>query len=328
MLKGVAILMMLFLHLFMRTNLADLCQPLLFVGNVPLVHIITRACSPVDFFLIISGYGLSYVYFHGTLTLATQSRRLLKLFISYWIILLVFVSIGHFIKPGLYPGSIEKIILNVTSWNSSYNAVTWFLFPYMLLSLTSIWIFKIMDRIGIVSSFILSMFLYLCSCYIISRYIVPAKAYDTVLAHGLTYLDLLFSFVIGALMHRIVEKRGLNMKMFRENELKNILVLVFLFAIMCFVTTQAFNPIYSLLFTLFFVNLKIEGLVKKFLITMGKHSMPMWMIHTFFSNYLFQNAIFSLRYPLLIFFGLVIISYVVSFPIMRASNFLCKKIGI
>lgn len=328
MLKGVAILMMLFLHLFMRTNLADLCQPLLFAGNIPLVHIITRACSPVAFFLIMSGYGLSYVYFHGTLALSTQSRRLLKLFISYWIILLVFVSIGHFIKPDLYPGSIGKIISNVTSWSSSYDAVTWFLFPYMLLSLTSMWIFKIMDRIGNIYSFLLSMFLYLSSCYIISRYIAPAKAYDTILAHGLTYFDLLFSFVIGAILHRIAESKGLEIKTFSKSRLLTLTTLAVLFILMCFVTTDAFNPIYSLLFTLLFVNLRIGGVVKKFLMAMGKQSMPMWMIHTFFCNYLFQDFIFGFRYPLLIYIVLIAISYVTSIPIMWASKFVCRKIGI
>jgi hypothetical protein len=61
-LKGVAILFMLFLHLFMRTDLTACCHPLLFVGSVPFVHIMTWSCPPVGIFLILSGYGLSYVY--------------------------------------------------------------------------------------------------------------------------------------------------------------------------------------------------------------------------------------------------------------------------
>lgn len=62
-LKGIAILMMLFLHLFNGSNLTDVCEPLLFIGSTPLVHIISKACNPVGIFLMLSGYGLSYTYF-------------------------------------------------------------------------------------------------------------------------------------------------------------------------------------------------------------------------------------------------------------------------
>ncbi|WP_157765272.1 hypothetical protein [Prevotella intermedia] len=52
MLKGVAIFMMLFLHLFNSPNLLDSCHPLFFIGDVPIVSILTRVCKPVEFFLM------------------------------------------------------------------------------------------------------------------------------------------------------------------------------------------------------------------------------------------------------------------------------------
>ena len=75
-LKGIAILMMLFLHLFNGSNLTDVCKPLLFIGSTPLVHIISKACNPVGIFLILSGYGLSYTYFRGKLSFNGQKHRL------------------------------------------------------------------------------------------------------------------------------------------------------------------------------------------------------------------------------------------------------------
>ena len=80
-LKGVAILMMLFLHLFNNPDIGNFCDPLIFLGGVPLVNIISRACNPVGIFLMLSGYGLSYTYFHSNLSFKGQSRRLLKLYI-------------------------------------------------------------------------------------------------------------------------------------------------------------------------------------------------------------------------------------------------------
>ena len=209
-LKGVAILMMLFLHLFNNPDIGNFCDPLIFLGGVPLVNIISRACNPVGIFLMLSGYGLSYTYFHSNLSFKGQSRRLLKLYIHYWLILLIFVSIGHFVNASKYPGSITDIILNITSLSSSYNSETWFLFPYMLLSFTSIWIFKTIDKVGCVFSLIISGFLYVVSCYVISRYIAPTQAYTAWYNYILIYFNTLFPFVIGAIFHRQVEQGRTN----------------------------------------------------------------------------------------------------------------------
>ena len=195
-LKGVAILMMLFLHLFNGSNLTEVCEPLLFIGNTPLVHIISKACNPVGIFLMLSGYGLSYTYYRGKLSINGQERRLLKLYIHYWIILLIFVSIGSFVRPEKYPGSFSNIILNFTSISNSYNSETWFLFPYALLSLTSVWIFRCIDKLGCVKSIIITWVLYMISCYITSRYIAVNKSYTEWYAYVITYFNVLFSFVI------------------------------------------------------------------------------------------------------------------------------------
>lgn len=61
-LKGIAILMMLFLHLFHHLEWDTSLICLLHIGNIPLVYYIARMCNPVPFFLILSGYGLYAVY--------------------------------------------------------------------------------------------------------------------------------------------------------------------------------------------------------------------------------------------------------------------------
>ena len=57
--KGVAILFMLFAHLFNRSQLIDLSTPLVYVGEQPLVYLLIFAMNPVHFFIFLSGYGLS-----------------------------------------------------------------------------------------------------------------------------------------------------------------------------------------------------------------------------------------------------------------------------
>lgn len=63
--KGVAILLMLFLHLFNRQGNVELCSPILYVGDTPLITYLVRATNPVAFFLILGGYGMYSVWRKG-----------------------------------------------------------------------------------------------------------------------------------------------------------------------------------------------------------------------------------------------------------------------
>lgn len=48
--KGIAILMMLFLHLFNQSANGELCKSLIFIDGEPLVFLLSRAVNPVAFF--------------------------------------------------------------------------------------------------------------------------------------------------------------------------------------------------------------------------------------------------------------------------------------
>ena len=64
-LKGIAILMMLWLHLFNNIDADKALGCLIWIGDTPLVYSLTYACNPVPFFLILSGYGLYAAYKRG-----------------------------------------------------------------------------------------------------------------------------------------------------------------------------------------------------------------------------------------------------------------------
>ena len=75
--KGIAILMMLFLHLFNHWNPGEY-SAWLYIGELPLVNIIARACSPVGIFLMLSGYGLHYETSAKPTTLSIFTHILLE----------------------------------------------------------------------------------------------------------------------------------------------------------------------------------------------------------------------------------------------------------
>ena len=103
-LKGLAILLMLFLHLF---NHEDNYNSFCFIGDDSLVSILTRACNPVSFFLILGGIGLYSVWKSGKGKIKDNFKRIFRLYVHYWIILLIFVSIGFFVNSEKYPGSFK-----------------------------------------------------------------------------------------------------------------------------------------------------------------------------------------------------------------------------
>ncbi|WP_455252405.1 acyltransferase family protein [Prevotella melaninogenica] len=327
-LKGIAILMMLFLHLFNGANLTDVCEPLLFIGSTPLVHIISKACNPVGIFLMLSGYGLSYTYFRGKLSFNGQEHRLLKLYIHYWIILLIFVSIGSFVRPEKYPGSLSDIIMNFTSISNSYNSETWFLFPYALLSLTSVWIFKCIDKLGCVKSIIITWILYMISCYITSRYIAVNKAYTEWYTYIITYFNVLFSFVIGAVFHRQVEKGKGSIPFLHSHKLTTFAILMTLIIINFFISSAATAYLFEFSYIFLLLHLTFNGITKRFLIAMGKQSMVMWLTHSFFCYHIFHDFIYGFRYPLVIYVALIIISYVVSIPISYIAKLIIQRIPL
>lgn len=327
-LKGIAILMMLFLHLFNGSNLTDVCEPLLFIGSTPLVHIISKACNPVGIFLMLSGYGLSYTYFRGRLSFNGQEHRLLKLYIHYWIILLIFVSIGSFVRPEKYPGSLSDIIMNFTSISNSYNSETWFLFPYALLSLTSVWIFKCIDKLGCVKSIIITWILYMISCYITSRYIAVNKAYTEWYTYIITYFNVLFSFVIGAVFHRQVEKGKGSIPFLHSHKLTTFAILMTLIIINFFISSAATSYLFEFSYIFLLLHLTFNGITKRFFITMGKQSMVMWLTHSFFCYHIFHDFIYGFRYPLVIYAVLIIISYVVSIPISYIAKLIIQRIPL
>lgn len=143
--KGIAILMMIFLHLFNHLEDVEQCFNFFYVDGIPLVHWLTRAANPVSFYLFLSGYGLYFSWMTGK----TKSPwlRCWQLYRVYWLTLIVMLTIGFFVNPTKYPGSVQSLIENVTGWYTSYNEEAWFLFPYLLLVLTSRWLFFGLERL-------------------------------------------------------------------------------------------------------------------------------------------------------------------------------------
>ena len=162
--KGIAILFMLLLHLFCTKSYEGLYEPLIFICNIPLAYYLALFgdCC-VAIYCFCSGYGLQIShknnkenYFKNNL------MRILKLYINFWIILLIFVVIlGPIMGQGeSYPGTLKKFILTFTALDPSYNGAWWFFTTYIILALLSSIINKIVIKYNNIAIIAISFIFY------------------------------------------------------------------------------------------------------------------------------------------------------------------------
>ena len=327
-LKGIAILFMVFAHLFNRQEFCNLSFPLLYIKGEPLIHYMIFAMNPVDFFMVLSGYGLYYTFSQGR---KNNFKRILKLYIHYWITLIIFVSIGFFVVGSdKYPGSFLDIIYNSIGWKNSYNHETWFLLPYALLTLSSTRIFIVCDKLNPTKIFLLSFFIYIL-VRLSSRYSSSLIESYQIFKWVDSYLTLQFPFILGMLLCKCWNysafKKRLSFKFNKNYVLVFALIILFIGIILVRYKYQSiFYPFYTVVFIMCFSLLDRFSWVDKILMELGKRSTSIWFIHTYFCYYLFQDFIYSFKYPIIIFAVLMIISWICAIVIDKLNALIQKAL--
>ena len=325
-LKGIAILFMIYGHLFLYPDWADsLYESLVKINNIPIECILTRATGPVTFYLLLGGCGMYYIYQNKKEK--NQLPRIRNLYINFWIVLLLFVLIGHFLKPEIYPGSFKAIINNATGFNTTYNAEWWFLLPYSLVVLSSYWVFKIVDRFNPKLVILGCIFGVFSTSFIISRF-GSEYLYAYKLRYNLfLYFHLLWDFVIGAMLMKndFFAKAKTIIKDKMPHNISRIIVIFLLVAIRCLFDTSAVHLFYAIAFIALFLSISRWKIIDKCLSFLGRYSMNMWFIHTWICYYLFKPYIFGLKYPIVIFVVVVILSLLSAIIVTKIANKIIPK---
>lgn len=315
-LKGVAILMMLWYHLFGISDLDSVCSPLIYIHGKALAAYMANATYPVTFFLILSGYGLTYVYRHQQLNAKSQSKRLLKLYIHYWIVLVVFVTIGHFIDSETYPHDWVHVLTNIIGIRCTYNGETWFLLPYAVITLFSYhiihYVYHLKGRIKIGLTCFIYLIIFLSARYL-GNHLPEDVILNTLLIQPVYWVILTFYFSLGIFLYRLLET---NHRFTTVKPMVYLLLMIGLFIVKCLFKVTLADGLYALAFTWCFIHIPLHPTIKKLLHEIGRRSMVMWMTHTFFCVYLFQDFIYGFQYPVVIFLVLVLVSYLTSVILM------------
>ena len=318
-LKGVAILFMLFLHLF---NHFDNWVDITIADNIRLMSFLAEATNPVSFYLLLGGVGMYFLYKRGG---NIQWKRVLKLYIHYWIVLILFVSIGWLMNRSGYPGNFVKIVSNITGFKTSYNAECWFLLPYVILTFISPYLFYCLDRWPKLTLSILFP-VNILTMYIISRYGGQYLYRNMWIYNSYLVIHMSFTFILGATLIKYWDYTEHIIERLSKLHYLNWMLLIVLVIVRCILSTDAVTSFYVLLFVIIFLSAPRWKWVDKSLAHLGDHSMTMWLIHTWFCKYLFHDFIYSFRYPPHIFFALLLLTYFTSHIVKLLAHPIVKRI--
>lgn len=329
-LKAIAILMMLCLHLFNR-EYHGLFQPLIFIGSQPLSYYISLFCDAcVPIFAFVSGYGLYYKYIQTKTEFRKGNYvRLKKLYINYWVVLVLFaVVLGLIMGKSGYPGSLGKFILNFSGLETSYNGAWWFFTTYVFFVLTANFWFRLLDKIN--------PYVYLIclgGIYVISFYfrMYQNNIFENVFLNYLhkqsaLYFCTLFQFMLGAFFLKYNwNKQFQSFLPQRINfNVLGIFGIIALIIIHGFIPNFIIAPFTALGFIFIFINLDIPAFINKCLDFFAKHATNLWLIHMFFYMIYFPEFIYKFKYPIFIFSALVIMCVMSSYMVNSINKMILK----
>lgn len=321
-LQGIAILFMLLLHLFCRKDINGLYDTFPTINGTPLVYYIGLfgdACVPI--YLFVSGYGLFISAKKLEQGKNKLFKRIFKLIVNYWIILLLFVSIGFFAgRADMYPGSVGKFILHFFVLSSSYNGAWWFLQTYIILVLLSPFLFKLVKKYHSIPILLLSGVIYVISYiqrfkFVLDFHDIPVLDIfmNSIVLVGTSQL----AFIVGAIFakEKIFTKIYNEFSNFPYKNLLSIFGIFMLVVLHSFFESVFFAPFTAIAFICFFHLINKGVFIDKTFTYFGNHSTNIWLTHMFFYMTIFPNLTFAPKYPILIFMWLIILSLCSSYVI-------------
>ena len=308
-LKGGGILLMLIHHLFYSENSRLLYDDIIIHGHglTNEIGIFCKLC--VAIFVFVSGYGLAYKY-SGNFSLKDYYwSRYKKLYLNYWFIWLLFIPISILvfhrtfqyvygthvaIKAGLEFLGVLNLIGQL-----GYNPTWWFYSCIIILYLIYPWLNKHFEE----------------SPYLIISLSVFAT-FIAFLPFVQPYSHYVLTFIAGMLVQRkpqIFGKVGL-----KETLLS--LVLLCLMRNFCGDIKFLVDTLICVGLAMLLYRVSLPRWLSKAMESLGKHSMNIFLFHTFIYLFWFKDYIYITRNPLLIFLSLLIPCYIISVVIEFIKN--------
>lgn len=302
--KGMCIIVMMIHHLFAFPDRLDYL-----FDNRYLVRLGQECGIVVGLYVFISGYGLALTH----LSVKTLLRKIWSLWKNYSYIFFIFVPIGFLL--GVYKFDFIEFLSNLFFVKSSYNHEWWFLGLYVKLILLSYLLKQVKNNVVLC---ILSTIL------MIMPVLFRVSDFEILPLDLSIYLPVfMLSFSVSRLS--LFERVGsLCCYCIHGNFLRVLCCLLIAFYIgHCFI---GFKFLQYFFWFLAFSLIKFPDRFSSLLRFLARHSINMWLIHTFYCYYFFKCFFVAVSNPMIAFILLLAISLVTSILIERIKNLIsCLK---
>lgn len=320
MLQGIAIVLMLTLHLFCRLDWKGLFQPIVFIRGIPLTYYLAQMSDCcVMIYAFCSGYGHYVSNVEGKVTYSSRLKKLFMFLINYWIVVSMFVILGLLIGTKDIPGNVLDVIGNYTALNETYNGTWWYVLAYIIVVLLSPILIKCVRKKSYLTLVLFGV-LYCMGYFLRYNMGTDTPFADWGVERTGKILMTLFEYVLGCVCckEKIVS-RIINV-LNRFNRAVVGISILFVFVGVTYVHTVLIGsmiiaPFIGMFFIIVFKWCKKPIVLEKTLLYLGFHSTNIWLTHAFFAKPLFNDIVYKLQYPIFMFIGMLGFSIIASYMI-------------
>lgn len=326
MLQGLCALAMIFLHLFNR-EYQGLFNPMLFIKGIPLSYYVSLLCDfCVMGYAFCSGYAHTKLYENRDEYQQNSIKRLRRLLIKFWIVLVVFSIISILTGNSSYmPGSFKKFISNAFLLENSYNGAWWYLFAYVVIVIVSPTILCRITNSNAWKYLVIGFGIYAIAYYI--RFKVQTDNWILIKLGPLGMT--LFEYVLGIVCCKIHIFTKLYKVWTKIPEHVSGIFVMCTLAMMMFIRTLILPslfvaPVTGFVIIVCFHFWNKSQIVRKFFLYLGKHSTNIWLTHMFFYAELFKNFVYVAKYPILILGLMLVFTFAMSSILMSIEKIVIK----
>ena len=313
---GIAILLMIYHHLAAFPERFNFNFQYLFSSDIEIyLGIFAKIC--VALYAFISGYGL-YASMTNHSSKYSVIQHLIKFYQKYWLVFILFIPLG--ILAGKFQFSTVNILGSIGGVYQKYNGEWWYVGEYLNILITFPVFYKLinyLDRTYILNSkknTWIKIFIYLLLIIIVRR----IDLYLAVCLVGMTCNK--FS---------LFERLEIFLSRYKLSVLGAIF---FLSMILAFRTQTNNSDIFCaplLIWSIIILKNNLNhSVINRFILYLGRYSIYMWLVHTFFAYYYFQNIILLGKYSVFIFILILLISLLSAILIDKLYCIISNKISI
>jgi hypothetical protein len=301
----------------------------LYTIPIPIQGFVCNAFHPFMYFFMVTGYGLFCAFKDGRLTWNYLWKRTLRLYITFWLVLAVFVfGFGWWMYPDRFPLAPDIVLANFVGWRWDYSQYTWFLLPYLMITMSTPLLFRCIEKLGYILSLVLSCMITLGMTWLIGKFYASFLCHHIVIYLFVLALQMIMGITAGAVIARYyLSGHELTWSKLRG---KNLLVWPLLVVAFLLKGNPYINsiPYISVLIVWLILHFKPTWLSRYVLIPFGKQTMIMWLAHGFLGARLFTDYFMMLKWPVLVYIAWVLASYAVARLLMPVSDSISRALKL